>query len=84
MPIYSALYSALGNLTYFLNNVGMVLGEAAKLENLGWNLSEVTFFTSSCKIGTRFGQTFCLSNRPGLIGYVRFWLYPRILEKCKK
>ena len=35
VPIYSALYSALGSLTYFLNNVGMVLGEAAKLENLG-------------------------------------------------
>ena len=34
VPINSALNSALGNLTYFFN-VGVVFGEAAKLENPG-------------------------------------------------
>ena len=66
VPINSALNSALGNLTYFFN-VGVVLGKAAKLENPGWNFSETSFATSSHKSGKRFGQNFCLPNRPGLM-----------------
>ena len=66
LPINSALNSSLGNLTYFFN-VAVVLGEEAKLENPGWNFSKISFATSSHKIGKKFGQTFCLPNRPGLM-----------------
>ena len=69
VPINSALNSALENLTYFLN-VDVALGEAAKLENPGLKFSEMSFATSSRKIGKRFGQTFCIPNRPGLMAPV--------------
>ena len=60
VSIESALNSTLGNLTYFLNNVGVLLRGAAKL------LIEV-FQKCHLPPVARFGQAFCLSNRPGLM-----------------
>ena len=51
VPIDSALNFASENLIIFLENLGVVQGRAAKLEDLGLKFPGTSFVTNGSKIG---------------------------------